>query len=130
MTTDKTKEVLDLIDSKEEVLKEYVLYLNKGDLIEIVEALVKTLKEEVKWRLNIDNELSSCHMVASDDPRESIHRLINWHTEVQLDPRVSSAALDLYKKGFADGEAHCKEQAVKITEQKTKDLVTLLKLEL
>lgn len=69
-------------------------------------------------------------MTASDDPRESIHRLINWHIEIQLDPRVSSAALDLYKEGFADGEKHCKEQAVKITEQKAKDLVTLLKLEL
>lgn len=91
---------------------------------------IDILRKEAEWRRVVDDELVSLHMVATDNPRESIHKLIDWHTSVQLDPRVSSAALNLYKEGFADGKAHCKEQAIMLTEQKVKDLVTLLKLEL
>ena len=38
-------------------------------------------------------------MVASDDPRESIRRLIDWHCAVQIDPLVSSAAQELIARG-------------------------------
>jgi hypothetical protein len=38
-------------------------------------------------------------MVASDDPRESIRRLIDWHCAVQIDPLVSSAAQELIERG-------------------------------
>ena len=39
-----------------------------------------------KWRDTVDDMLSVCHMVASDSPRESIDRLINWHVSVHMDP--------------------------------------------
>jgi hypothetical protein len=51
------------------------------------------------WRDAVDHELSTLHMVASDDPRESIRRLINWHCAVQIDPLVSSAAQALIERG-------------------------------
>jgi hypothetical protein len=51
------------------------------------------------WRDAVDHELSTLHMVASDDPRESIRRLINWHCAVQIDPLVSSAAQELIERG-------------------------------
>jgi len=47
------------------------------------------------WRDTVDDMLTVCHMVASDDPRESINRLINWHCSVALDPAVSSDAAAL-----------------------------------
>jgi hypothetical protein len=51
------------------------------------------------WRDAVDDELVSLHMVASDDPRESIRRLIDWHCAVQIDPLVSSAAQELIERG-------------------------------
>jgi hypothetical protein len=51
------------------------------------------------WRDAVDHELSILHMVASDDPRESIRRLIDWHCAVQIDPLVSSAAQELIERG-------------------------------
>jgi hypothetical protein len=51
------------------------------------------------WRDAVDHELSTLHMVASDDPRESIRRLIDWHCAVQIDPLVSSAAQELIERG-------------------------------
>lgn len=50
---------------------------------------------ERSWRDAVDDMLTVCHMVASDDPRESINRLINWHVAVALDPAVSSDAAKL-----------------------------------
>lgn len=52
-----------------------------------------------KWRDTVDDMLSVCHMVASDDPRESIDRLINWHVSVHMDPLVSSEAQALIDRG-------------------------------
>lgn len=52
-----------------------------------------------EWREAVDYMLSVCHMVASDDPRESIDRLINWHVKVALDPSVSSDAQALIERG-------------------------------
>jgi hypothetical protein len=52
-----------------------------------------------KWRETVDDMLSVCHAVASDDPRESVNRLINWHVQVALDPCVSSDAQALIDRG-------------------------------
>jgi hypothetical protein len=51
------------------------------------------------WRDAVDGELASLQMVASDDPQESIRRLIDWHCAVQIDPLVSSAAQELIERG-------------------------------
>lgn len=51
------------------------------------------------WKDTVDDMLSVCHEAASDDPRESIDRLINWHVQVALDPSVSSDAQALVDKG-------------------------------
>ncbi|MFY8038888.1 MAG: hypothetical protein ACOVN4_04385 [Bosea sp. (in: a-proteobacteria)] len=51
------------------------------------------------WRDAVDHELSTLHMVASDDPRESVRRLIDWHCAVQIDPLISSAAQELIERG-------------------------------
>jgi hypothetical protein len=51
------------------------------------------------WRDAVDHELSTLHMAANDDPRESIRRLIDWHCAVQIDPLVSSAAQELIERG-------------------------------
>lgn len=53
------------------------------------------------WRDTVDDMLVVCHEVASDDPRESVNRLINWHVSVQMDPAVSSAAQALIDQGAA-----------------------------
>ncbi|MCV5968462.1 hypothetical protein, partial [Lactococcus petauri] len=47
---------------------------------------------------------SVCHMVASEDPRESINRLINWHVSVALDPCVSSDAQALIDRGKREAQ--------------------------
>jgi len=52
-----------------------------------------------RWRDTVDDMLTVCHAVASDDPRESIDRLINWHVQVALDPDVSSDAALLVERG-------------------------------
>ena len=56
------------------------------------------------WRDAVDHELSTLHMVASDDPRESIRRLIDWHCAVQIDPLVSSAAQELIERGKREAQ--------------------------
>jgi len=43
-----------------------------------------------EWRAAVDDMLATCGGVASDDPRESLDRLISWHVQVALDPSVSS----------------------------------------
>lgn len=52
-----------------------------------------------QWRDVADDMLTVVHEVASDDPRESIDRLINWHVQVALDPAVSSDAAALVEVG-------------------------------
>jgi hypothetical protein len=46
-------------------------------------------------------------MVASDDPRESLNRLINWHVAVALDPCVSSDAKALVGRAAAAERKAC-----------------------
>lgn len=55
---------------------------------------------ENKWQAVVDDMLTVFHEVASDDPRESINRLINWHVQIALDPSVSSDAKALVDKGI------------------------------
>jgi hypothetical protein len=50
---------------------------------------------ERKWRETVDDMLVCQHEVASDDPRESINRLINWSVMCALDPAISSEAAKL-----------------------------------
>lgn len=57
------------------------------------------------WRDTVEDMLSVQHEIASDDPRESINRLINWHVSVALDPCVSSDAQALIEQGAADAQA-------------------------
>lgn len=56
-----------------------------------------------QWRDVADDMLTVLHEVASDDPRESIDRLINWHVQVALDPAVSSDAAALVEVGRQQG---------------------------
>jgi hypothetical protein len=64
------------------------------------------------WRDAVDHELSTLHMVASDDPRESIRRLIDWHCAVQIDPLVSSAAQELIERGKREALEQTEQDAV------------------
>jgi hypothetical protein len=64
------------------------------------------------WRDAVDHELSTLHMVASDDPRESIRRLIDWHCAVQIDPLVSSAAQELIERGKREALAEPVQEPV------------------
>jgi hypothetical protein len=56
-----------------------------------------------QWRVVADDMLTVFHEVASDDPRESIDRLINRHVQVALDPAVSSDAAALVEVGRQQG---------------------------
>lgn len=62
------------------------------------------------WRRTVDDMLTVCGGVASDDPRESVDRLINWHVQVALDPAVSSDAAALVEVGKKAQQA-CDEAA-------------------
>lgn len=68
------------------------------------------------WRDTVDDMLITLHTTASDDPRESINRLINWHVATALDPAVSSDAAALVSaerercaKILEANAARCKE---------------------
>ncbi len=65
------------------------------------------------WRDAVDDMLVTCHEVASDDPRESINRLINWHVTISLDPAVSSAAREL----IAHGKEEALNESIKMFEE-------------
>jgi hypothetical protein len=67
--------------------------------ITAIKAALEQPEQTNPWRDAVDHELSTLHMVASDDPRESIRRLIDWHCAVQIDPLVSSAAQELIERG-------------------------------
>lgn len=53
------------------------------------------IREALRWRTVIDEALLSLEMTASDDPKESLNRLICWEQKVALDPAVSEAAARL-----------------------------------
>jgi hypothetical protein len=74
-------------------------YRNLNEAITALKAALEQAEQTNPWRDAVDDELVSLHMVASDDPRESIRRLIDWHCAVQIDPLVSSAAQELIERG-------------------------------
>jgi hypothetical protein len=67
--------------------------------ITALKAALEQPEQTNPWRDAVDHELSTLHMVASNDPRESIRRLIDWHCAVQINPLVSSAAQELIERG-------------------------------
>ena len=74
-------------------------------------ALEQEEQETNPWRDAVDRELTTLHMFASDDPRESIHRLIGWHCAEQIDPLVSSAARDLIERGKREALEPCADES-------------------
>ena len=86
-----------------------------------LEAALEQPEQTNPWRDAVDHELSTLHMVASDDPRESIRRLIDWHCAVQIDPLVSSAAQELIERGRREALEQ-PEQERKLTDEVIADL--------
>jgi len=76
-----------------------------SDANQEIEAVLEQKEQTNLWRDAVDDELVSLHMVASDDPRESIRRLIDWHCAVQIDPLVSSAAQELIERGKREAQS-------------------------
>ena len=64
-------------------------------MLERLVAAERERDEYKRWRDAIDDALVCCEIVTSDDPSESINRLICWHNQVALDPRVSAEAASL-----------------------------------
>lgn len=56
------------------------------------------------WRDAVDQMLLTTEQTASDDPRESLNRLIDWHVSVAMDPLVSSDAKALIQRGRDDAQ--------------------------
>lgn len=46
------------------------------------------------WREAVDEQLMLCEMVASDDPRESLSRLLDWHVHV-----ATKEPLAIFRRG-------------------------------
>jgi hypothetical protein len=88
---------------------------------EKLRAALEQSEQTNPWRDAVDHELSTLHMVASDDPRESIRRLIDWHCAVQIDPLVSSAAQELIERGRREALEQ-PEQERKLTDEVIADL--------
>jgi hypothetical protein len=82
-----------------EVLESGLLVSHHAQVLINLRAALEQSEQTNPWRDAVDHELSTLHMVASDDPRESIRRLIDWHCAVQIDPLVSSAAQELIERG-------------------------------
>jgi len=89
--------------------------------ITAIKAALEQPEQTNPWRDAVDHELSTLHMVASDDPRESIRRLIDWHCAVQIDPLVSSAAQELIERGRREALEQ-PEQERKLTDEVIADL--------
>lgn len=59
------------------------------------------------WESAIVDEIVTCHIEAStvsETPRQLLHRIIEWHTKVALDPAVSQDARDLIRLGKAQAQ--------------------------
>lgn len=78
---------------------------DSGDVSRLFRESAAALEAMQAWRDTVDEMLTVQHEIASDDPRESINRLINWHVSVALDPCVSSDAQALIEQGAADAQA-------------------------
>jgi hypothetical protein len=93
----------------------------RNEAVAEVKRLLEQPEQTNPWRDAVDDELVSLHMVASDDPRESIRRLIDWHCAVQIDPLVSSAAQELIERGRREALEQ-PEQERKLTDEVIADL--------
>jgi hypothetical protein len=69
----------------------------------------KTSAEWLEERKNLTAEqaiddlmISSC-LDPVGTPIEKLHKLLTWETTIALDPQVSKAAHELYRKGFDEG---------------------------
>lgn len=54
-----------------------------------------------KWRQAIDHEMVVAHLGVAkpeDDPAALLHKIIQWHVDVALDPAVSASARALIEK--------------------------------
>lgn len=75
--------------------------------------LATRLRAAEAWRTEVDAWLVNWLMVASDDPKESIQRLVQAEVQVALDPAVSEFAAELrdtYKARAEAAEALVLEQ--------------------
>jgi hypothetical protein len=92
--------VEDAIYALDRVIKNRLALVQLASVANSLRAALEQEEQETNpWRDAVDRELTALHMVTSDDPRESVHRLIDWHCAVQIDPLVSSAARDLIERG-------------------------------
>lgn len=64
------------------------------------------------WRSTVEQMLATTEQTASDDPRESIDRLISWHVSVALDPLVSSDARALVQRGRGEVAAQLSAEPI------------------
>lgn len=90
-------------------------FVNRAERIvadRIRAALAASEAQSNAWREAVDAELVSLHMVASDDPRESVRRLIDWHCAIQIDPSVSSAAQELIERGRREAASEAQAEPV------------------
>lgn len=93
---------------------------NDGVLEGMLRERVHWLRQQEQtnpWRDAVDHELSTLHMVASDDPQESIRRLIDWHCAVQIDPLVSSAAQELIDRGKREALEQPEQEPVAVFDE-------------
>jgi hypothetical protein len=74
------------------------------------------------WRDAVEQMLATTEQTASDDPRESINRLIDWHVSVAMDPLVSSDARALIQRGRNDAQPSAEPSLV----QAARDALRLL----
>lgn len=59
----------------------------------------RELVREMAWRGAIEDEGAVTEIGWTNDAKESLQRLIDWHVRVALDPSVSSAARGLIQRG-------------------------------
>jgi hypothetical protein len=71
----------------------------------MVSELATRLRAAEAWRTEVDAWLTNWLMVAGDDPKESVHRLVQAEVQVALDPTVSELAAELRDTYKARAEA-------------------------
>jgi phosphoenolpyruvate-protein kinase (PTS system EI component) len=66
-------------------------------------ALVAAIEAEIEkrdaWRQAVDDQLVLIYAPFVDDPKEALHRIISWHSDVAVDPAVSADARALIRRG-------------------------------
>lgn len=77
-------------------------------------------EENEAWRTALEDACTVAFMDWSDNPRETINKLIQWHCQIALDPRVSSTAAEMIEQGVLAGkmEAIAERQAPDLSKMK------------